>query len=87
MSTRLMSRQLPYYIGRVYVDDRPAQIPPATAQLTRKNEVPMEVLLHSSLPADTRVIHPYSSVRMDYQRHRLNIHLDKEGRVVAQSMG
>ena len=84
-----------YYIGRVYIDDRPkhrdgmAPAPTQTSKVLdgRRPQTETEILLHSELPENTRIIHPNSCYRAVYQYGRLNLHVDKKGQVVAQSVG
>lgn len=35
----------------------------------------------SALPKATRIIHPNTVATMDYVAHRLNVHVDKAGRI------
>ena len=39
------------------------------------------------LPENTRVINPDTLVSMDFKENRLNVHTDKHGKIIKQTIG
>lgn len=65
-------KEFEYMIGKRYVDDRGNGNEPCA------DETGDDVVRHSQLPANCRVVHPDSFVTMDFIADRLNVHVDDE---------
>ena len=67
------------YIGKKYVDDHDDNCP--------QIEEDVEIIRHSQLPENTRILTPDSLVTLEYNKDRLNITIDDDNIIIKENMG